>query len=257
MAISEYTDWLRSSLLRYEELAKCLVEHRGEKGRIVEAVIKTALRSILPERFSIGTGFAITRSGETSSQLDLVIYDAMFNAPVILESGIGLFPIECIYGFMEVKTSLSHAALDAATEAIATVRRFRHEKWYVGYERTEIEPGKPVSEPKPVAMNLAPRSFLIAIKSEIGSIDAVEKHLREATLTFKARTPPAESFVHGLAVLEKDWFLSQRPRFDEPPEFIRKEDASLARFCACVLDAIQSIEMRPAAMSDYLGVPQK
>jgi Domain of unknown function (DUF6602)/Resolvase, N terminal domain len=103
-AVPEYTEWLASSISRYEALAKSIVAHRGEKGRIVEGVVKSALRAILPGRFSIGTGFAITSSGKTSPQLDLVIYDALLNAPIILEGGIGLFPIECIYGFVAVKS---------------------------------------------------------------------------------------------------------------------------------------------------------
>ena len=115
-AISEYTAWLASSLSNYETLAKTLIKHRAEKGRIVESVVKSALRAILPERFSIGTGFAITASGRSSSQLDLVIYDGFSNSPIILEGGTGLFPIECIYGFVEVKSVLDSAAIDNSTK---------------------------------------------------------------------------------------------------------------------------------------------
>lgn len=113
MAVSDYTAWVQTSLQNYEALAKRLVKHHGEKGRIVESVVKSALRSILPGRFSIGTGFAITASGRTSSQLDLVVYDGFFNTPIILEGGIGLFPIECVYGFIEVKSVLDGEAIDA------------------------------------------------------------------------------------------------------------------------------------------------
>src|SRR5215216_1254544 len=88
-AVAEYTEWLRSSLSSYEALAKTLVKHRAEKGRIVESVLKGALRSILPGRFSLGTGFAITASGKSSSQLDVVIYDGFLNSPIMLEGGTG------------------------------------------------------------------------------------------------------------------------------------------------------------------------
>ena len=78
---SEYMEWLSSSISRYEELAKQAIAHHGENGRIVESVLKSALRAVLPHRFSIGTGFAITSSGRVSSQLDIIIYDNLFNAP--------------------------------------------------------------------------------------------------------------------------------------------------------------------------------
>src|SRR5262245_21166661 len=50
-AVPEYTEWLASSLSRYEALARRLVHHRAEKGRIIEGVVKSALRGILPGRF--------------------------------------------------------------------------------------------------------------------------------------------------------------------------------------------------------------
>ena len=61
-APSIYSAWLESSISSYEALAKELVGHRAEKGRIVEGVVKAALRTVLPGKFSIGTGFAITAS---------------------------------------------------------------------------------------------------------------------------------------------------------------------------------------------------
>src|SRR5258708_27724709 len=131
LAVAEYTVWLKASIARYEELAKNLMRHRAEKGRIVEAVVKTALRSILPGRFSIGTGFAITASGKASSRLDLVIYDANFNSPIILEGGTGLCPIECIYGFIEVKSKLDGPKIAGVAKAIETVRGLASEKRYV------------------------------------------------------------------------------------------------------------------------------
>jgi hypothetical protein len=111
--VTEYTEWLTSSLSRYEKLAKSLIKHKGEKGRILESVVKSALCTMLPRRFSLGSGFAITSSGKSSQQLDLVIYDTLDNSPITFEGGIWLFPIECIYGFVEVKSILNEDASKA------------------------------------------------------------------------------------------------------------------------------------------------
>jgi hypothetical protein len=86
-AASTYSEWLVQTVRRYEGLAKDLVSHGAEKGRIVEGVVGTALQTVLPKRFSIGSGFAITATGKTSTQLDLVIYDMQYNSPLILEGG--------------------------------------------------------------------------------------------------------------------------------------------------------------------------
>jgi hypothetical protein len=246
-AATDYATWLATSLSNYETLARTLVKHRAEKGRIVESIVKSALRSLLPGRFSIGTGFAITASGGTSSQLDLVIYDGHFNAPIILEGGTGLFPIECVYGFIEVKSVLNGTAIRDFTKTVKTVRNLADEKRFAGYDIQDIAEGKRVAREIELASSLAPRSFMFAINSDYADILKVESALKEYTEKNGAH-------VHGLAVLDKDWFFHQLPHKD-PNEFTRKESHSLAAFCTSVLSSIQSMEMHPASMRRYLGVP--
>jgi hypothetical protein len=241
---SDYTTWLARSISDYESLAKSLVRHKPEKGRIVESVVKTALRTILPGRFSIGTGFAITASGETSAQLDLVIYDALLNASLILEGGTGLFPIECIYGFVEVKSILDGPGIDSATKAIGIVRQLAKEKRYVQYIHAELAPGKKVAGDSDFAVTLAPRSFIFAIKSAFSEIKTLEEKLVEATTTNNAH-------VHGLVVIDQDWFIKQLP-FQDPYKFeCWGGSQALATFCMTVQHSIQTIEMYPAAMMSY------
>jgi hypothetical protein len=243
--VPDYTAWLAQSISSYEALAKSLVRHRPEKGRIVEAVVKTALRAILPGRFSIGTGFAITASGDTSSQLDLVIYDATFNAPIILEGGTGLFPIECIFGFVEVKSLLNGTAIQDTTKAIGVVRRFAKRKRYIEYGIRKDERGNTVTAEREIALTLPPRSFLFAVNSDYASIDALEAQLKTAVAANDAH-------LHGVTVMDHEWFLAQKA-YCEPPGFDREEERSLAAFCRCVLHSIQTVPMYPASMSRYLG----
>jgi hypothetical protein len=246
---TEYTAWLASSLQTYVKLARSLVEHNAEKGRIIETVVKSALRAILPARFSIGTGFAITASGKSSSQLDIVIYDGFFNTPMMLEGGIGLFPIECIYGFMEVKTQLSQKdTIEETTQAIAAVHEFK-EKLYAVYGEHEVNPGEKVVGEYDLPDPLSPRSFVFAFNSAYANIGNLEAHLKECTEKDGAH-------VHALAVLEKDWFIHQKP-YRRPHEFIRSmEGQAFADFCVTVLQTIQSFPVRPASMSRYLRLGQ-
>src|SRR5262249_44421219 len=160
-------------------------------GRIVESVVKSALRGILPGRFSIGTGFAITASGKTSPQLDLIIYDGFFNAPIILEGGIGLFPIECVYGFIEVKSVLDGEAIDGFTKTVSIVRALADEKRFVGYNAIKIGEGKEVSHEVELEGAVAPRSFMFAINTAYAGISNLESALRDCTEKYDAH-------VHGL-----------------------------------------------------------
>jgi Domain of unknown function (DUF6602) len=248
-SVTEYAAWLRSSLSSYETLAKTLVKHKAEKGRIVESVVKSALRSILPGRFNIGTGFAITSSGRSSSQLDLVIYDALYNCPIMLEGGTALFPIECIYGFVEVKSRLDQAAIKSVTKAISGVRRFaKEEKRYVAYGRYKNDAGKLVVGEFEFRDDLSPRSFVFAINSPYADIRTVEVNLARSTRETGAH-------VHGLAVIGKDWFIRQRPhKGGHPDEFVCREGEALSAFCASVLTSIQSMQMHSASMRRYLGL---
>lgn len=245
--ISEYTDWLASSISRYEELAKSIVAHRPEKGRVVEGIVRSALRTILPVRYSIGTGFAVTASGKISPQLDIVIYDAFQNAPIILEGGAGLFPIECIYGFVEVKSVLDRGAIKQTAKSFELVRSFGDEKNYVRFEREDAGEGGVVARERAFPYVLQPRSFIFSIRSEFESAKKAVNALRDAT------QPYANAFVTGLAVLQKEWFISQIPH-SEPHEFNVVEGKAFARFCKTVLVTVQSMPMFPASMDKYLNL---
>jgi hypothetical protein len=245
--LTHYTDWLKDSLREYEKLAKRLVEHKAEKGRIVEAVVKSALRAILPGRFQIGTGFVISSTGGTSSQLDLVIYDGHFNSPILLEGGTGVFPIECVYGFVEVKSRLDRKELAKVCKAVNIVRDLAKEKHYVHYERKEGKFGPVVGEVES-QHTLAPRSFVIAINSDYVDIERAEAVLVELTEQYR-------SHIHGLAILEKEWLFTQEATYDNPQHiFKRRQGDALAFFCRELLVSIQSIPMRPASMGRYLGL---
>jgi Domain of unknown function (DUF6602) len=244
--VKEYTAWLASSLSGYEALAKTLVQHRAEKGRIVESVVKGALRSILPGRFSIGTGFVITSSGRSSSQIDLVLYDAIYNSPILLEGGTGLFPIESVYGTVEVKSVLDGNQIDEVAKSIAIIRDFAREKRYAVYGNHDLGGGRIIVSETEVERTLPPRAFVFAISSPYGNIHKLEGALKIAA-------PRAGAHIHGLAVLEKNWFLGQRA-YREQIEFNLREDRALDAFCATVLANIQSMAMGPASMKPYLGL---
>lgn len=64
----------------------------------------------------------------------------------------------------------------------------------------------------------------------------------------------SQAHWHGVAVMQRDWFLAQQA-YTNPPRFVRNSERSLAWFCAHILHSIQSNQMLPASMSRYLGLP--
>lgn len=97
------------------------LRHPGEKGKESEAVLREFLRTTLPEKWGIDTGFSITRD-EVSSQIDIMIYDKG-NYPVIYSGyAFKILPILAIFMAIEVKMILNHTNLSNAASKAETIR---------------------------------------------------------------------------------------------------------------------------------------
>jgi hypothetical protein len=95
-----------SMKLRFRDLERDL-PHQGEKGGIRERRVADFLASILPAKFGIGTGHIIsTRAPFISNQTDIVIYDAQNGLALPYDDYYSLFPCECVYAAIEVKSKL-------------------------------------------------------------------------------------------------------------------------------------------------------
>ncbi len=91
------------------EAARSAIVHAGEKGRALEHVVTTLLRSFLPAEYGLSTGFIVfhTPEGpELTRQLDVIIYDAVRSSPIISLETCDVLPLEAVYGYVEVKAAL-------------------------------------------------------------------------------------------------------------------------------------------------------
>jgi hypothetical protein len=179
--------------------------------------------------------------------LDIIIYDDIDNSPILLEGDVGLFPIECVYAFVEVKSKLTTDEIKKTARSIADVRRLARDKLYAGYSVIERAPGKPEVLPTTITNPLPPRSYVLALRSSIS-----DKH---ALATAQAATTSHEAHIHGMAALDKDWFVSQRA-WTVPYKFDHFAGKAFARFSHSVLRGVQSFPMRPADMTRYLGLAE-
>jgi hypothetical protein len=106
------------------DLRERLISHPGELGTSREEIIRDFLRSYLPRRFEISTGFAFDSAGHLSQQLDIVIADASI-CPRFENAGKKrLFPCEVVSAVGEIKSSLtSIKELRAALDNLASAKR--------------------------------------------------------------------------------------------------------------------------------------
>lgn len=111
--------------LRLErEFFSSLTSHRGEIGRLNETHLVRTLRRYLPPKFGIGTGFVVSggKAISQSPQCDIIIYDAFNNAPFYSSEAWQIFPIEMVYGIIEVKTYLNKTQLRDAFNKCVYIR---------------------------------------------------------------------------------------------------------------------------------------
>ncbi len=60
-----------------DDLKERLLHHPGELGTDREEVVRNFLRSYIPRRFEVSTGFIFDANGKLSEQLDIIIADSL------------------------------------------------------------------------------------------------------------------------------------------------------------------------------------
>lgn len=114
----EFTEMENNILLSRLKSIRAVVEHSGEKGRALENTVSSFLRSLLPKEYGVSTGFIAYSTSEgvkLSRQLDIIIYDALRGAPIVSLDSCHIFPIEYVYAYVEVKTSIKSSS-DSVTK---------------------------------------------------------------------------------------------------------------------------------------------
>lgn len=86
-----------------------------DKGEAREAVVRGFLDRWLPRKYAIGRGQVIDQDGESSGQMDVVIHDDLHSVPIFRElDSPGIFPVETVFGVLQVKSLLSTTELKSA-----------------------------------------------------------------------------------------------------------------------------------------------
>lgn len=108
---AEYQKRLNQKLMADIQFAQSLIEHNGERGRVLELTFQSLLDRHLPEGFGIATGFAMDQYGALSKQMDLLIYSKQ-HCPFLYNEGVTVLPVEGIILVIEVKTKLDRRQFD-------------------------------------------------------------------------------------------------------------------------------------------------
>ena len=117
-----------SEMLEAKLESSRLYEHNGMKGTCREEDLINVIRDCLPECYGLKSGQIFDQNNNISNQIDVVIYDSVFSNYFKRDSSASLFPVESVYGTIEVKSMLHNDSFDMAIENIKSVRTLKREK---------------------------------------------------------------------------------------------------------------------------------
>ena len=206
------------------ESIRAVLQHSGEKGRALEHEVASLIRVFLPNEYGLSTGFIAYHSDDgpkLSSQLDILIYDALRGSPLVNLGTCVVLPIEFVYGYIEVKatlTSSSDSAKEYADNSIESciqrnkeLRSIRNRKFWIPAQ------GSPTEVELKENDQLSIRAYVFAFQAE-GSVAKDPKAMGERLGNFMKRTDnPAH--LHGV-------FLADGAYFETVPVDDAKADPS-------------------------------
>jgi hypothetical protein len=126
------------------DLKERLISHGGELGTSREEIVRDFLRSYLPTKFDISTGFAFDSTGALSQQLDIVIADGL-SCPRFENAGKKrFFPCESIVAVGQVKSRLGSAKeFHSALENLASAKCLDRSAGGLAIDKKTGEPLEP------------------------------------------------------------------------------------------------------------------
>lgn len=125
--IAELFAGLQKQMVAQLNTNREFIEHPGSKGDALENAWIEWLRKYLPNRYSVDKAIVIDHTGETSHQMDIVIYDNWYTPFIFSQNGFHYIPAEGVYAVFEVKPDISGYSdgktnIEYAGEKIESVR---------------------------------------------------------------------------------------------------------------------------------------
>ncbi|SCX12099.1 hypothetical protein SAMN02910436_00860 [Ruminococcaceae bacterium P7] len=103
------------------------IPHPTMKGDATEYDWINFFSKYLPKRYSVDKGIIIDSNGDTSDQIDIIIYDTQYSYFVFNKSNENnktvIIPAESVYAIFEVKPMLNKANMKYAEKKAASVRK--------------------------------------------------------------------------------------------------------------------------------------
>ena len=152
------------------------IYHPGSKGDSLENAWIEWLRKYLPNRYSVDKAIVIDHEGNTSQQIDIVIYDNWFTPFIFNQNGFYYIPAEGVYAVFEVKPDIQgnvgkKSYIEYAGEKIESVRVLKR-------EAAKFVNGGNICNPRALTKILG---GILCSTNSFSKKDTIEEHLKSLT----------------------------------------------------------------------------
>lgn len=106
-------------------LSASSISHCGKRGEVDETHFITTLRSYLPNRYCVDGAIVLDSLGNTSDQIDIVVYDKQYTPCLLSQHGHHYVPAEAVYAVFEAKPTVDKEYLEYAAGKAASVRQLK------------------------------------------------------------------------------------------------------------------------------------
>lgn len=250
--VQEYYHALRGEFLLKAKRGAAL-PHLGERGRNEEERVRNFLRSVLPRRFSVGSGAIVSsdRSLGASPHMDVVIYDEFYNAPLHRELTSDVYPIEMVYATVEVKRLLEKKDLPKILTDIQTIRTLAAQRWYVTYAaipKDASDSGQSITGQLQFRLPTPPpRSYLLAVRHK--GWPTLDGFIDDLALALEK----APTHIHGAVLLDSDWYVTLKAYSTPRTGLLPQTGNSLLRFVNDLIFGVSSMPMHQLSFDRYLS----
>lgn len=114
MIVERYWTGIARRLQIESGLLNGVIPHMLERGEANEYSLGRLVESLLPPSVGVGSGVVFDSSGNTSGQMDLILFDRASQPQLLAQTNQVMFPVETVMMTVEVKTNLS--ASDISTD---------------------------------------------------------------------------------------------------------------------------------------------
>lgn len=121
------------------------IDHPGEKGDDTNLRWIRWFEDYLPKRYCADKAIIIDCDGNTSHQIDVVVYDRNFSPPLMTDSSSKFIMAESVYAVFESKQNITKGNLEYAMKKVESVRKLK--RTFAPFRESQ---GVTITEPKPI-----------------------------------------------------------------------------------------------------------